>query len=200
MPIETEVKFPVATHDRVRRALRRGGAEYLGTVIITDTYLDRPGGMLRKRDQAIRLRQVRTLRRGQAAVDDRPELTFKGPAGRSKRVKVRREVQTRLDCPHAAMEILEACGLKKNLVIEKRRASYQLGPCRIELDELPLIGRFVEIEGPDEETIHALAGQLRLTGEPNTDHYINLLRAACRRLGRSCREVTFARCEPTCQA
>jgi adenylate cyclase class 2 len=194
MANETEVKYKVASFSGVRRRLRALGAQYRQTVIQTDTYIDTRGGSLRKLDSCLRLRRVRYLRRGDARRDDRPELTFKGPIRRTARVKIRKEVQTRVDCGEAMLEILASCGLAPRLTIQKRRAGYRLGPCLVELDELPIIGRFVEVEGPGERAVHAAAAKLHLPGEPITDPYVNLLRAACSRVGRKCREVTFENC------
>jgi len=194
MANETEVKYKVASFAAVRKHLRAMGARYLATVVQTDTYIDTRDGSLRKRDSCLRLRQVRCLRCAGGRWDGRPELTFKGPTRRTARAKVRKEVQTRLDCPEAILEILTSCGLGPRLIVQKRRASYRLGPCLIELDELPIIGRFVEVEGPGERAVHAAATRLHLPGEPITDHYVNLLRAGCDRVGRKCREITFENC------
>jgi adenylate cyclase class 2 len=37
--------------------------------------------------------------------------------------------------------------------VEKKRRLWQLGGCSVALDQLPSLGDFVEIEGPDENTI-----------------------------------------------
>jgi len=196
---ETEVKYKVHGFEAVRRALRARGGEYQATVVQTDTYFDMPDRSLLKADQGLRLRRTRYVRHAGGRRDDRPELTYKGPVRRTDRAKVRTEVQTRLDCPEAIEQILRRCGLEAVLVVQKRRASYRLGRCRVELDELPLLGRFVEIEGPDESSVHALATRLKLPGSPITDHYINLLARRCRRVGRQCRKVTFDHCTSDCK-
>ena len=198
MSDETEVKYKVDRFDRVRRALRALGAEYRATAVQTDSYFDTPDGSLLKADKGLRLRQVRYLRHARGRRDDRAQLTFKGPARRTRTVKIRREVQTHVDCPEAIGEILRCCGLSRVLVIQKRRATYRLGRCTVELDELPMLGRFVEIEGPRAGTVHAAAAKLKLPGEPITDHYIRLLMRRCRRVGRGCLAVTFDHCTPRC--
>lgn len=180
MAHEIEAKFRVADHQAVRRALRSAGAEYLATVDQMDTYYDTPEGMLLGRDVGLRIRATRCLRRGPKPVETRPLLTAKGPriAGRS--AKVRQEVQVHLDDAAAVEEILAAAGLKPQVVVEKRRASYRLGRCRVELDELPAVGCFVEIEAPSPKAIARTAESLGLRGEPITDHYVALLLKATR--------------------
>jgi adenylate cyclase class 2 len=191
MAHETEVKFKVADFAAVRRRLRRAAATYLATALQTDAYFDTPDRALRREDRGLRIRSVRHLRSAAPREDARPLVTYKGPGNGSRRAKVRREVQTRVDDANAAAEILAACGLEMTVSVQKRRASYRLGDCRVELDELPGIGRFVEIEGPGERAIHAAAEVLGLGGRPITDHYVDLLEAHRRRPGADRRRVHF---------
>lgn len=193
MPAEMEMKFAVANHQAVRRALRSGGAQYLQTALLRDTYYDRPDGSLSKSDVGLRLREIRRLRSGSGGRDTRPELTFKGPRRRSSRAKVRREVQTRLDDPAAIAEILQHLGVRPTMIVEKRRASYRMGRCLVELDELPLIGCFVEVEGPSVRQITRICQKLKLPGQPIGETYVELLLRHCRRARIPSREITFAR-------
>jgi len=186
------MKFAAPSLRPVRRALRAAGAEYLQTVVQRDTYFDRLAGSLSRDDRGLRLRVSRCLRSASGKADDRPELTFKGPRRRTGRAKVRREVQTRLDDPAAAAEILRRLGITATMTIEKRRASYRLFRCRVELDELPLIGCFVEVEGPGALQIARVVRKLRLSGEPIRQTYVELLRRHCRRAGMPWRRITFA--------
>ena len=192
MSCETEAKFKVADFAAIRRALRAAGAKFLGTVEQTDDYYDTPDKSLLANDCGLRIRSTRILRKGGSAIDTRPLLTYKGPAARGKRLKIRREVQTHLDCPDAIADILAACGMKLTMKVQKRRSSYKLGRCMVELDELPVIGRFVEIEAAGEKLINAACRKLNLTAEPIADHYINLLRTACKRIASGKRrDITF---------
>jgi len=175
------VKFKVASHVAVRRALKRAGAKFLGSVLQSDTYFDTAGRSLLAGGCGLRIRTARTLRRGAAPAANRPLLTYKGPASRRAGLKARREIQTHLDDGWAMAEILAACGLTPAATIQKRRASYRLGRCLIELDELPIIGRFVEIEAPGKKHILAAAAKLGLDDEPITDHYLDLLARVCKR-------------------
>ncbi|MHC4983159.1 MAG: class IV adenylate cyclase [Planctomycetota bacterium] len=174
MSDEIEVKFKVDDFAAVRRALRREGAKYIATVLQLDSYYDTSDRMLLERDCGLRIRRVRCLRSSGAGIDPRPLLTAKGPR-RGAGAKIRREVQTHLENPEAVTDILESLGLERTLSIEKRRATYRLGRSLVELDELPLIGRFVEIESPSKPDLERTCRFLGLTGQRITDHYINLL-------------------------
>ncbi len=198
MQREIELKYKVDGLEPVRRALRAAGAEFRFTVLQSDCYFDTPARSLLGADMAIRLRRVRCLKAGAEKPDARGLLTFKGPRDASSRAKSREEQQTYLDDSRAMERILKACGLDVMLRVEKRRASYRLGRCLVELDELPLAGFFVEVEGPGEKAIDTIAKKLCLPPEPTRAHYIELLQEQCRSAGVSCAEVTFRRCRPRC--
>ncbi len=174
------------------------GGKYLGTVIQTDSYFDTPQRSLLNAEHGLRIRRTKFIRSSDEHNDRRPLLTFKGPSLPGRRIKVRREVQTRLDDADAIVEIFKAVGLREVLVVQKRRASYRLGRCLVELDELPLIGCYVEIEAPDEKSIDRAAKKLALASEPITAHYVDLVTARCRRLPKACMEVTFDKCRNHC--
>lgn len=193
MSHEIEAKFKVDSLGPVRRALRSVGAEYLHTMLQSDTYYDTSGRKLLSRDCGLRIRRVRCLRRGARMIDTRPLITAKGPAKFVRAVKVRRETELRLDDPDAVEGILREFGLRETLTIQKRRASYALGKCFVELDELPLIGCFVEIEVPEIEDIARVRDQLKLTGLEVADHYVNLMLAAAGKAGHKRRTFTFER-------
>ena len=76
--------------------------------------------------------------------------------------------------------LLTSIGFVEVLRFAKRRESWRLAGCRVELDELPKLGCFVEIEGPSEEAIQAVREQLGLVdSESVTRGYPELLSAAC---------------------
>ncbi len=70
-----------------------------------------------------------------------------------------------MDNASAASLILEELGFTAMLIFEKRRESWELGSCKVELDELPYLGAFVEIEG-EPEAIDAVAKILGLGKTP----------------------------------
>jgi adenylate cyclase class IV len=200
MSHEIEAKFKVANFRAIRRRLAGLGAVYLGTDLQTDSYYDTPDGRLLGEDKGLRIRRTRRLRSPSPAngqtpnTDTRPLLTYKGPADGHKRAKIRREIQSRVDSHQALGDVLAALGLAPTLTIQKKRASYRLGSCLVELDELPMLGRFVEIEAPTPRQIETVRGKLDIQAEPCTDHYITLLTKACSRVSGACLVVTFDNC------
>jgi len=190
MAQEIEAKFSVESLSPFQSALAHAGAEFLGAVIETDAYYDTPEAALLSSDRGLRVRTFCELERG-TDLETGPLLTFKGPMQPTGRLKVRSEMQTRVADPEALDAILEALGVSISMRVQKRRRSYRMGACRVELDELPLLGCFVEIEGPNEQAIDAVCRQLGLQGEPIRTPYVRLLAEHCREHGLDEREVTF---------
>ena len=172
---EIEVKLAVTGHQAIADAICREGGRYIGSFEQTDRFYDTPEGRLRDGGCGLRIRYVRRLAGESDEIDTRPEVTFKGPRRTDARAKVRPEYQTRLDDHEALEKIFDACGLTPTAVVRKKRTSYRLDDCQVELDELPDIGYFVEVEGPDEETIFALCERLGLTGEPVSESYLAMV-------------------------
>jgi len=198
MPKEIEIKYAVANLSAVGRRLREAGAVFLGTVLQADVYFDTPRRQLLAADSGLRLRTVRCVKAGAERVKAGALMTFKGPSRRGGKAKVRTEHQTQVGDPAVVAEILAACGLQAMLTIEKRRSAYRLGRCRVELDRLPILGCFVEIEAPSQREILSTARRLGLDGLPLKAHYVNLLRKGCRRVAAGCKTVAFARCDRQC--
>lgn len=88
-------------------------------------------------------------------------LTFKGPLQRAA-FKQREEIEFSLPDAEGAVRLLEALGYAPWLTFEKRRETWSLGSCKIELDELPKLGCFIEVEGPAEADIRAVLTALGL--------------------------------------
>ena len=172
---EIEVKFAVAGHEAVAGALRREGGTYMGSFEQVDQFYDTPQGRLREGGCGLRIRQCRRLDGTGGEIDTRPQVTFKGPRRTDARAKVRPEYQSHLDDPEAMEKVFEACGLVATVVVRKRRTSYRLGGCMVELDELADIGCFVEVEGPDEPTVFEVARRLGLAGEPVSESYLAMV-------------------------
>jgi len=172
---EIEVKLAVADHDAIRAAVERLGGRHVGTFEQTDQFYDSPEGRLRERGCGLRIRRIRHRSGPGGEIDPRPEVTFKGPRRRDVRAKIRPEYQTHLDDAEALAKVFEACGLEPFAVVRKVRASYRLGECMVELDELEGIGKFVEIEGPSEAAVFELGEKLGLTGEPIQQSYLAMV-------------------------
>ena len=66
----------------------------------------------------------------------------------------------------AAGELLGALGYHPVLTFEKRRQRWLLDDCRVELDEVPHLGHFIEIEGDSDEAVLAVRDALGLGEVP----------------------------------
>lgn len=148
MGLEIEAKIQVDSHEPVREALKTGGATYVHSAVETDRFFDRADASLRASAVALRLRHVRFAE----SIAPRTVLTVKGPAGPS-RVKTREEVELAVPDVALATRMLELLGFAQTMTIEKSRETWRYGSCVVALDEVPPLGRFVEIEGPDERTV-----------------------------------------------
>ena len=106
-------------------------------------------------------------------------MTFKGPVVPGP-VKSREELEVGLSNGETTVQMLERLGFGCFLHYQKRRESWELGGWRIELDEPPHIGLFVEIEGPDAKTIRRVQAKLGLQEVPHTPaSYARMLLVYC---------------------
>src|SRR6476469_4668668 len=148
MPIEIEAKMKVADFEPVLAALREHQATALGEHIETDTFFDTHDRALLAADKGLRLRVAVNVNTNKSEA----LLTHKGPVGQGQ-LKKRQETQTVVANPEAMGRMLEQLGFVQWLRYQKRRQSWQLDSCRVELDEIPHLGKFVEIEGPSDEAV-----------------------------------------------
>ena len=157
MPLEIEIKLKVDAHEGVRARLAALRAEHVGMVRETNIFFDRPEGALREADSGLR---VRLSARG-ADPERQALLTFKGPAAIG-RLHSREAFDLRVMPVEQVVPLLRALGFEQVLLFEKDRDSWRLGGCSVELDTLPELGRFLEIEGPSEEAVRGVQRQLEL--------------------------------------
>ena len=172
---ETEAKIRVDSHGPLRAHLRELGATFVSRVVETNRILDRPDASLRRRGCGLRIRSAVA-----EVGDDVPAtLTGKGPVVPGP-FKSREEIELRIDDADAAADLLHLLGFVVILRYRKRRESWRLGDCRIELDEPPHLGLFVEIEGPDEAAIQSTRDALGLGDAPvERASYVRMLLAYC---------------------
>ena len=171
MPTELEAKFSVGAHEPVRDRLRELGARFVGRVMETNSIHDRPDGQLHKGGCGLRIRGIEML----AGEPQPATLTFKGPVEPSA-FKKRREIELPLTDADAMRRLLSAIGLVEVFRFQKDRESWRLDNCRVELDEVPRLGRFVEIEGPSEGEVRSAQKALGLADAKHiTRGYVGLL-------------------------
>jgi adenylate cyclase, class 2 len=139
--VELEAKIKVDSHDDVRASLRRAGATFVGRYVEQNTIFDRADGSLRRSGCGLRVRSVETVEGERMDAT----CTFKGPVQASE-YKRREEVETRVADAEGLVRVLVAVGFESAVTFEKRRESWRLDGCRVELDDVPLLGTFVEVE------------------------------------------------------
>ncbi|MEN6425485.1 MAG: class IV adenylate cyclase [Phycisphaerales bacterium] len=183
MHSEIEAKLKVDSLDAVERRLAECGGSFLRETIQMDHYYDTTGRELTRTDKCLRLRADRKDGR------ERLILAYKGPKEQDD-YKKRVEIEIEVSGAGSTESLLEALGYARALAFNKRRRLWQLQRCEVALDELPLLGVFVEIEGPDSETIAKVQAMLRLEKVPHImDSYACLIDRELSRLGRGEREV-----------
>lgn len=155
MASEIEAKLKVGSHEEIIERLKTLGAEFVAEQLQTDYYFDNAGRSMARADECLRLRKQ--FVGGKAKVF----LTYKG-AREENRFKKRREIEIEVSNANAARELLSAMGYEKALIVEKTRRLWKLGDCEVALDELDLLGSFVEIEGADEKQIDEVQKSLGL--------------------------------------
>jgi len=171
MGLEIEAKMKADDLESLRLRLESAGAVQQGEVLETNTYFDTPDGMLRQSDKGLRLRANHDSSDG----DITYVITFKGPR-QPGALKTRPETEFTVDDPEAATDLFEQLGYQKVLSFEKRRRTWQYLGCKVELDELPYLGTYVEVEGPTAEKVIHARQALGLADQPIVKTgYISLL-------------------------
>ena len=172
MPLEIEAKMRLEDITACRRRLERLGARHGMSVLEFNTYFDTPAGTLQRTNQGVRVRVERQVDGPYQAVI----ITHKGARNRGP-LKSRPETELRVEDGDDAAALLSALGFVRRLSFEKRRDKWNLGGCEVTLDHLPLIGDFIEIEGPNDDTIMAVRRKLELSEQPLIkSSYISILR------------------------
>jgi adenylate cyclase class 2 len=187
MATEIEAKMKVDDFDSVHEVLRKAGAKRVGSVLETNTFFDSVDRNLVAKDQGLRLRKTQDDVTGEM----RFIITVKGPQ-QAGQLKNREEAEVRVEDGDDARQVLAALGYAPTLSFQKRRESWTLNDCKIELDELPIFGRFVEIEGPSEDAVMAVREKLQMSAIPLIQTgYATMLSRHLATTGDSCRVISF---------
>jgi adenylate cyclase class 2 len=164
MAVEIEAKMRLHQADRIIHRLEELGATLTDQLSETNSYFDTPQGTLKSTDQGLRTR-VEVADAGTPEERITTRITHKGPRTMGQ-LKSRVENELDVDNARDAAMLLGALGYHHVLSFEKRRVRYELDGCNVELDELPIIGRFIEIEGESEASVIAVREKLGLSDEP----------------------------------
>jgi predicted adenylyl cyclase CyaB len=174
---EIEAKLKVDSLQELESKLAELGARFLAEQLQIDSHFDDANATFARTDRCFRLRRQK---------DDKGErffLTYKGAKEKSS-FKKRQEIEIEIKDADLAEKFLSALGYEKALVVEKTRRVWQLDECEVALDHLPLLGDFVEIEGPDEK-IASVQKNLGLSILPHIPKgYAALVKAKLRELTR----------------
>ena len=169
MCIEIEAKLKVDSLSEVKHKLDELGGRFLCEQLQTDYFFDDVNSTLIKTDRCLRLRKQKVGK------SEKCFLAYKG-AKENSNLKKRREIESEINDADTIQKILLALGYEQVLVVEKKRSLWQFGNCEVALDQLPILGDFVEIEGPDEEQIAKVQKSLGLTDLPHiSKSYASLL-------------------------
>ena len=187
MSFELEAKIKVDDHAPVRSKLAEVDADCLGRVLETNHIYDSPDRTLLSAGRGIR---IRTHHAEQG--DPKPStLTYKGKL-KPGPMKHRREIEVELDDGGSGRAILDRLGYIEVICFEKWRESWQMGECLVELDELPHLGCYIEVEGPAHEQIEAVLASLGLADRPLIHQsYVKLLKDHCQAASLPASKIRF---------
>ncbi|HEX3357049.1 MAG TPA: class IV adenylate cyclase [Tepidisphaeraceae bacterium] len=187
MPVEIEAKIKVPDHASLREKLKSLGAEKIGEFFETNTFFDTDDHALRDGDRGLRIRSNRNI----ATNDEKFIVTLKGPRLRGE-LKSREEYEVGVDDAEKMAAVFGQLGYYAVLSFEKRRERWMLEGCHVELDELPHLGTFVEIEGDGEASVMKVRERLGLSDRPLINEgYIALLMAHLKERDETSRKITF---------
>lgn len=180
MAHEIEAKVRVSDEAATLRAIAAAGAVPRGEWLESDAFFDHPDGRLRQGDSALRLRRRQALddvARSRLASGTAAALTYKGPR-QPGRMKVREEIEVAVPDPDAMVAILLRLGYRQTFDYEKRRRTWRLEGAEVTLDDVPRLGRFVEVEAASEADVDRLLDRLGFAGARRlTTSYLAMLAA-----------------------
>jgi predicted adenylyl cyclase CyaB len=178
MCTEIEAKLKVDSLLEVEHKLGVLGAKFLGEQLQTDYFFDDINATLTKTDKCLRLRKQMVEK------SESYFLTYKGAKEKSI-LKKRQEIESEINDADSIHKLLLALGYEQVLIVEKKRRLWLFCNCEVALDQLLLLGDFVEIEGPDEEIISNVQNSLGLADLPHiSKSYASLLKEHLQQSGK----------------
>lgn len=184
MPLETEIKIPIPDPAALRPRLQAAGFRPGARRREMNWLLDNPARGLARAGLLLRLR-----RRGGQWL-----LTAKGPRRRSRRLKIRPEIEMLLPEGRQLLAILALVRLRPSLIYQRDRTLWRARqfPRLIAAWDHTPIGDYLELEGPAAQ-IRAAARRLGFPpAAASTASYPDLFRAWARRQHHPGQEFTFA--------
>lgn len=177
---ELEVKFYLSKRGTLEAKLNSMGQVIAPRVHEVNLRFDTPDFSLTTSGRLLRLRQ-----------DSRARITYKGEGSDEGGARLRKELEFTVSDFDTAKALFEALGYQVYTMYEKYRTTYKAGNVEVALDEMPT-GDFLEIEGPDSESIRGTANLLGLNWEARIlDSYTMLFEHLRERLGFEFRDLSF---------
>lgn len=190
MADEIEAKIKIIEPTVIESLVRHLGGVERFRRIETNIFYDQ-ARKLDKKGEVLRLRQEYYLYRFGDGAGEVVSATFKGRRKKGK-LKIRPEHEFEVSDFDQARAMFEALGYKESFRFEKKRQSFSLGDCVVEIDTLPYLGHYVEIEGGTEKKINKVVKQLGLDGEKLiVEGYGGLLRKDAQKNKRSLKVAVF---------
>jgi adenylate cyclase class 2 len=177
---ELEIKFYLSRRKEMEAKLNALGQLSAPRVHEINLRLDTANLSLLASGRLLRLRQ-----------DSRARVTYKGEGSEEGGVRLRQELEFTVSDFDTARALFEALGYQVYMMYEKYRATYQLGNVEVVLDEMPT-GDFLEIEGPDSDSIRNAAQKLELNWNARIlDSYTVLFARTRAQMGFDFRDLSF---------
>jgi len=149
LSVETEIKINIESPEEfIRRVLSHGASRLSGRNLEENILFDFPDDSLKLSRCVLRVRFVA----------GRGVLTYKGAPQPDAVFKSREELETGVESPETAVEILGRLGMRQGFIYQKYRQEFALDGVHVAVDETP-IGDYAELEGTEDEILN-LAGKL----------------------------------------
>jgi len=144
MGVETEIKIRIESVEDFVGLLISHGAERVSERSLEDNIIfDFADSSLKSAHCLLRVRFV----------GGRGVLTYKGAPRPDGIFKSREELETGIDNPETAIEILGRIGMRQGFRYQKYRREFALDGVHVAVDETP-IGNYAELEGTEEEILN----------------------------------------------
>jgi adenylate cyclase class 2 len=177
---ELEVKFYISRRKELEMKLGTLGHVIAPRVLEVNLRFDTPDRSLTAAGKVLRLRR-----------DSKSRVTYKGVGRLEGGANLRQELEFTVSDFETARELFEALGYQIYTIYEKHRTTYSLGNVEVVVDELPT-GDFIEIEGPDRESLKKAAQQLGLNWKASImGSYTFLFERLKASLGLTFRDLSF---------
>ncbi|QQE10507.1 class IV adenylate cyclase [Planctomycetota bacterium] len=172
---EIEAKMKLTDREAIEEKLRKLDGEFVCEIFEINTYFDTPTCELKQKDEGLRIRIEQHCNEAGDEITKKVVMTHKG-AREGGELKSRMENEVVIEHADSGEHLINGLGYEAVLRFEKRRKRWKFYGCLIELDELPLIGQFIEIEGKTDEVIYEARKKLGLDHEALiTTSYIAML-------------------------